>query len=199
MKGAEADYKNLEVTLHKTRLDLQSMVAQTSADYNTAKLEADRDEALTKENLLAATDSKISRVKADQLSAKFKIDQERLESDAAAQTAQLEAQKVKVDNLKSQYDLKKSQVDKLNIRAGVSGMLQSVPPPLIPVEEGQKVAAGTVLTREGATPWSGRILVHAPDGRRGWLPASPTKPRIFRAMTGNTHGMMFRINPPINA
>ena len=145
MKGAEADLKNLEVTLHKTKLDLQSMVAQTSADYNTAKLEADRDEALANENLLARTDSKISRVKADQLAAKFAIDKERLESDAAAQVAQLEAQKVKVDNLKSQFELKKSQVDKLNIRAGVSGMLQSVPPPLVPVEEGQKVAAGTVL------------------------------------------------------
>ncbi len=41
MKGAAADYDNLKVTLHKTRLDLQSMVAQTSADYNTAKLESD--------------------------------------------------------------------------------------------------------------------------------------------------------------
>jgi HlyD family secretion protein len=36
-------------------------------------------------------------------------------------------------------------VDKLNVRAGVAGMLQSVPPPLVPVEEGQKVPAGTVL------------------------------------------------------
>jgi len=74
LSGAEADYKNLEVTLHKTRLDLQSAVAQTSADYNTAKLESDRDTALNKENLLAATDAKISQVKADQLAAKFKID-----------------------------------------------------------------------------------------------------------------------------
>jgi HlyD family secretion protein len=145
LSGAEADYKNLEVTLHKTRLDLQSTVAQTSADYNTAKLESDRDTALANDNLLARTDAKISQVKADQLAAKFKIDQERLESDAAAQTAQLEAQKVKVDNLRAQYELKKSQVDKLNIRAGVNGMLQSVPPPLVPVEEGQKVPAGTVL------------------------------------------------------
>jgi len=145
LSGAEADYKNLEVTLHKTKLDLQSAVAQTSADYNTAKLESDRDTALANDNLLSKTEAKISQVKADELAAKFKIDTERLESDAAAQTAQLEAQKVKVDNLKAQYELKKSQVDKLNIRAGVNGMLQSVPPPLVPVEEGQKVPAGTVL------------------------------------------------------
>jgi len=145
MKGAQADYDNLRVTLHKNLLDLQSAVQQTKADYDTAKLEADRNDALCNDDLLAKTYCKISRVKAEQLAEKYKIDQERLGSDAAAQTAQLEAQKVKVDNLQAQYQLKKSQVDKLNIRAGVNGMLQSVPPPLVAVGEGQRVPAGRVL------------------------------------------------------
>jgi HlyD family secretion protein len=145
-KAAEADYKNLEVTLHKTLLDLQSTAAQTSADYNTAKLEADRDAALAKENLLANTDAKISQVKAEQLNAKFQIDKERLAINNDAEQAQLDSQKVKVEQLKAQYDLKKSQLDQIQkVRAGFDGMLQSVPPPLTPVEEGQKVTAGTTL------------------------------------------------------
>jgi HlyD family secretion protein len=145
MKAAGADYKNLEVTLHKTLLDLQSSAAQTSADYNTAKLEADRDTALAKDNLLAVTDAKISQVKAEQLDAKYKIDKERLAINNDAEQAQLDSQKVKVDQLRAQYELKKSQVDQLKVRAGFDGMLQSVPPPLTPVEEGQKVTAGTAL------------------------------------------------------
>ncbi|HUI58511.1 MAG TPA: efflux RND transporter periplasmic adaptor subunit [Bryobacteraceae bacterium] len=145
LKAAEADYKNLEVTLQKTLFDLQATVAQTSADYNTAKLEADRDAALAKENLLAMTDAKISQVKAEQLGAKYEIDKKRLDINAAAEQAQLEAQKVKVEQLRAQYELKKSQVDELKVRSGVDGMLQSVPPPLTPVEEGQKVTAGTAL------------------------------------------------------
>jgi HlyD family secretion protein len=145
MRAAEADYKNLEVTLHKTLLDLRSTAAQTSADYNTAKLESDRDTALAKENLLANTDAKISQVKAQQLGAKYEIDKERLQINDAAERAQLEAQKVKVDQLKGEYELKKQQVDQLKVRAGFQGMLQSVPPPLTPVEEGQKVQAGTPL------------------------------------------------------
>ena len=79
LKAARADYKNLEVTLHKTLLDLRSTAAQTSADYNTARLESDRDTALAKENLLANTDARISQVKAEQLGAKFEIDKERLQ------------------------------------------------------------------------------------------------------------------------
>jgi HlyD family secretion protein len=145
LKAARADYKNLEVTLHKTLLDLRSTAAQTSADYNTAKLESDRDTALAKENLLANTDARISQVKAEQLGAKYEIDKERLQINDAAEQAQLEAQKVKVDQLQGEYDLKKQQVDQLKVRAGFEGMLQSVPPPLTPVEEGQKVAAGTPL------------------------------------------------------
>ena len=145
LKAARADYKNLEVTLHKTLLDLRSTAAQTSADYNTAKLESDRDTALAKENLLANTDARISQVKAEQLGAKFEIDKERLQINDAAEQAQLEAQKVKIDQLQGEYELKKQQADQLKVRAGFEGMLQSVPPPLTPVEEGQKVAAGTPL------------------------------------------------------
>jgi HlyD family secretion protein len=145
LKAAEADYKNLEVTLQKTLLDLRSTAAQTSADYNTARLEADRDSALAKENLLAGTDARISQVKAEQLNAKYEIEKERLSINPAAEQAQLDAQKVKVEQLRAEYELKKSQVDQLKVRAGFDGMLQSVPPPLTPVEEGQKVTAGTAL------------------------------------------------------
>jgi HlyD family secretion protein len=145
LKAAEADYKNLEVTLHKTLLDLRSVAAQTSADYNTAKLEADRDAALVKENLLAGTDAKISQVKAEQLAAKYEIEKERLSINNAAEQAQLEASKVKVEQLRGQFALKKSQVDQLKVRAGFDGMLQALPPPLTAIEEGQKVVAGAPL------------------------------------------------------
>ncbi|MGA2197950.1 MAG: efflux RND transporter periplasmic adaptor subunit [Bryobacteraceae bacterium] len=145
LKAAQADYKNLEVTLHKTLLDLRSTAAQTSADYNTAKLESDRDTALAKENLLANTDARISQVKAEQLGAKFEIDKERLQINDAAEQAQLEAQKVKIDQLQGEYELKKQQADQLKVRAGFEGMLQSLPPPMVPVEEGAKVLAGTPL------------------------------------------------------
>jgi len=145
LKAAQADYKNLEVTLHKTLLDLRSTAAQTSADYHTAQLESDRDTALAKENLLANTDAKISQVKAEQLGAKFEIDKERLQINDAAEQAQLEAQKVKIDQLQGEYELKKQQADQLKVRAGFEGMLQSLPPPMVPVEEGAKVLAGTPL------------------------------------------------------
>ncbi len=145
LKVAEADFENLKVTLEKTLLDMQATAAQVGADYNTAKLQADRDTALAKENLLPTVDAKISEVKAQQLGERFQIEHKRLAINADAEKAQLDAQKVKVEQLRANYGLVKNQVDELKVRAGFDGVLQALPPPMTPVEEGQKVAAGTPL------------------------------------------------------
>ena len=145
LKAAEADYQNLQVTLQKALLDMKSTVATVQADYNTAKLQADRDRALAKENLLPEVDAKISEVKAQQLADRLKLEQERLQTHAQAEAAQLAAQKVKVEQCRADYNLRKSEEDQLKVRAGFDGTLQALPPPMVPVEEGQKVAAGQPL------------------------------------------------------
>ena len=142
LKAAEADYANLKVTLEKLGLDMQSTVAQVDADYNTAKLQGDRDAALAKEGLFSEVDAKISAVKAEQLGSRLQLEQKRIRINSAADEAHLAAAKVKVDQLRGQYNLKKSQVDQLNVKAGFDGVLQQLP---TPVEVGQKVAAGTPL------------------------------------------------------
>ena len=127
MKAAEADYANLKVTLEKLNLDMQSTVAQVDADYNTAKLQGDRDAALAKEGLFSEVDAKISAVKAVQLGSRLQLEQKRISINSSAEEAQLAAAKVKVDQLRGQFNLKKSQVDQLNVRAGFDGVLQQLP------------------------------------------------------------------------
>ena len=142
LKAAEADYANLKVTLQKLQLDMKSTVAQVGADFNTSKLQADRDAALAKEGLFSEVDAKISAVKSQELGHRLGIEEERINISASAEEAQLASQKVKVDQLRGQYNLKKSQVDQLKVKAGFDGVLQQLP---TPVEVGQKVAAGTPL------------------------------------------------------
>ena len=142
LKAAEADYANLKVTLEKLKLDMQSTVAQVDADANTARLQADRDRALAKEGLFSEVDAKISSVKAEQLTSRVGLEQKRLSINVDAEDAQLAAAKVKIEQLRGQFNLKKSQVDQLKVKAGFDGTLQQLP---TPVEEGQRVAAGTPL------------------------------------------------------
>jgi HlyD family secretion protein len=81
-------------------------------------------------------------VKAQELGGRVELEQRRLAINGDAEEAQLAAQQVKVEQLRGQYNLKKSQVDQLNVRAGFDGMLQQLP---TPVEVGQEVVAGTPL------------------------------------------------------
>jgi len=145
LKAAEADYQNLKVTLQKQLFDMQAVAAQYEADYNTAKLQADRDAALAKEQLLPNVDAQISRVKAQQLFDRVQIEKKRMATYADQERAQLQAQDVKIQQLRADYNLKKGQVEHLKIKAGFDGMLQALPPPMVAVEEGTKVNAGTPL------------------------------------------------------
>ena len=87
-------------------------------------------------------DAKISDVTAEELSTRNDIETKRLSINQESVEAQLAAQKVKVDQLEAEYKLKQQQVEELKVRAGTEGMLQALP---TPVEEGQKVLAGTAL------------------------------------------------------
>jgi len=142
LKAAEADYANLKVTLAKTKIDMQATAAQVGADFNTAKLKADRDAALSKEGLYAEVDAKISAVTAEQLGGRYQLEQKRMSINGDAEEAQLAAQNVKVEQLRAQLSLKKSQLAQLKVTAGFDGMLQQLP---TPVEVGQKLVAGTPL------------------------------------------------------
>jgi HlyD family secretion protein len=194
LKAGEADYANLRVTLQKDLLTMQSTVAQVGADYNTSKLQADRDEALARESLLPSVDAKISEVKAQELESRYKLEQRRLSMNAEAETAQMEAQKVKVEQLRAQYNLKKRQVEQLRVRAGFDGMLQQLPAPLTPVEEGQKVAAGAPL---------GKVAV--PSHLKAELKIAETQvkdisigqPAVVDTRNGLIDGKVSRIDPSI--
>jgi HlyD family secretion protein len=142
LKAAEADFENLKVTLEKAKIDIQSSIGTIRGDLTTAKLQADRDAALAKEGLFSEVDAKISAGKAQELNNRLGLEQQRLNISSQAEEAQLAAQKVKVEQLRATFNLKKSQLDQLKVRAGFDGTLQQLP---TPVEVGQSVAAGTPL------------------------------------------------------
>ena len=147
VKEAEARYKDLTVRLQSEHLDLESQTARTDSDYIQAKLTADRDAALTKLGLKADLEYRLTKAKADELAGRSKIDAKRLDIKQESINAQLAAERVKIENLRASYQLKKQQVEQLKVRAGVEGVLQQ-----LPVEVGQRVTAGLMLAKV-AQPW----------------------------------------------
>ena len=191
LKAAQASYTDLRVTLEKQALDLKANAAQVAADYHSAQLKAERDDALVKEGLVAPIDAKISDVTAQELSTRNGIEEKRLSINQESVEAQLAAQKVKVDQLEAEYKLKQREVDELRVRAGTEGMLEALP---TPVEEGQKVTAGTAL---GKIAQLSKLKAELKIAETQAKDVTIGQPAVIDTRNGLVDGHVMRIDPAI--
>jgi HlyD family secretion protein len=142
LKAAQAQYNSLKAQLDSQLLDQKATAATVSSDYRQAQLTADKDKQLAEAGLGAELNVKLSQAQAEALATRNKIEGERVQVLATSIAAQLAAQQAKVEQLRALYDLKKSQLDALSVRAGADGVLQEVP-----VEVGQQLTAGAIVAK----------------------------------------------------
>jgi len=142
LKGAEADFANLKVQVDSDLMNQKAAEAAVRSDYEQARLQHDVDEKLYKEGIGSDHVRNLSKVREEQLAIRLKLESERTAVAADSAKARLAAQQAKIDEQKALYQLKKSQVDALHVRAGINGVLQ-----LVPVDVGQHVTPGTNLAR----------------------------------------------------
>ena len=142
LRASEADYENLRVKLDSDLLTQQAGAATVQAEFQQAKLQAEADAQLAADGLTSELIMRISVSRADELENRTRLEQKRLSIASASAEAQLAAQRARVEQARSAYELRRNQVDDLRVRAGDSGVLQ-----LVPVEVGQSVTPGTNLAR----------------------------------------------------
>jgi HlyD family secretion protein len=142
LRGAEADLASLRVRLNNELLEQQSQDANIQSLYHRAKIQAEANEQLSKDGLQSAVITRMSQVEADELANRHRIEQERLRIRAGSTDAQIAAEQARVAQRRALYELRRSQADALKVRAGIEGVLQ-----VVPVQVGQRVAAGTNLAR----------------------------------------------------
>ena len=142
LEAAEAGLASLKVQLQNDLLATQATTASVEADYNKAKIQAQMNEALAKDELVADLVLKQSQVDAQQLEVRSKLAKDQLAAKAESIRSQLAVQQSAVDQARAFLELTQTQKDDLKVRAGLDGILQ-----LEPVEVGQQVAPGTNLVR----------------------------------------------------
>jgi HlyD family secretion protein len=140
--AAEAGLANIKVQLQNDLLQQRAASANIEADFNKAKMQAQMNEALAKDQLVSDLVLKQSQVDAASLGVRDQISKDQLASKADSMRAQLAVQQSLVDQARALLKLTQQQQDELKVRAGLDGMLQ-----LVPVEVGQQVAPGTNLAR----------------------------------------------------
>ncbi len=142
LKAAEAQEQDLRVQLAKEHLSQIALVTGLEGDYSVAKYKAERDLPRFKERLIMELEYRITEAEAAKLAARLEVEKKRLTLMAEAEKAQRESQSARLDQLRGLVELRRSQVESLRVQAGTHGVLQEVP-----VQMGQRVAAGTVLAK----------------------------------------------------
>jgi HlyD family secretion protein len=141
-KAAEAEMTTLRATLQRQVLEQESSAARVHSEFQQAKMEAETNENLKKNGLVAELTYKTSKVKAEDLEIRDAIEQKRLTFARDSIEPQLASKQSEVDQVKALAQLKLNQVEALHVRAGFTGVLQQ-----LPLEVGQRVIPGANLAR----------------------------------------------------
>src|SRR5678815_330649 len=142
LHSAEAALENLRTQLDNDLLTQESQTAAIQAEYEQAKMQAEADEALAKEQLISEITRRKSQLTAETLKKRSAFEAQRLQSAKQSLEGRLRVQQATVDQARAQADLQQSRIESLKVRPGFSGVLQ-----IVPVEVGQQVSLGQNLAR----------------------------------------------------
>jgi len=107
--AAEAGLANIRVQLNNDLLAQRAASANIEADFNKAKMQAQMNEALAKDQLVSTLVLEQSRVDATSLGVRNQISKDQLESKAASMKAQMDVQRSLVDQARALLMLTKQQ------------------------------------------------------------------------------------------
>jgi HlyD family secretion protein len=140
--SAVAELRRREIELQSAILSQQALAADVEAQRSDAESQAAVDDELARSGLTSELTRKRSRNRADQLRNRSAIEQQRLAIARKAAEADMLMQRSRVDQLRALHELRQQQKNALQVRAGIDGVLQQ-----LPIEIGQRVAAGANLAR----------------------------------------------------
>jgi HlyD family secretion protein len=140
LKEARADLSNVQVKVQSDLMAQKSAAATVNADYNQAQRQARTDKSLYSLGVISGLAYNGSQGKADELTTRNKLEEQTVQINEKAIESQLAVQQAKVAQAQAIYDLKRQQLDALKVRAGISGVLTS-----LPLAVGQHVTMGTML------------------------------------------------------
>jgi multidrug resistance efflux pump len=142
LKAAEAEYQSQRVKLESDLMSQKAGAATVNADYSQAKRQADTDKALYDLGVISGLAYKASKGKSDELTTRNDLETERLVIGRKAIESQLAEQQAKVEQMRALAGLKRKQLDALQVRAGIDGVLVD-----LPLQVGQHVQPGTMLAK----------------------------------------------------
>jgi len=141
-KAAEAEYQSERMKLESDLMNQKAGAATVKADFTQAELQSQTDKALYDLGVISGLAYKASKGKADELTIRNGLEDQRLVSGQKAMDSQLAEEQAKVEQMKVLAELKQKQLDAFKVRAGIEGVLVE-----LPLHVGEHVLPGTMLAK----------------------------------------------------
>jgi HlyD family secretion protein len=189
LKSARADLSNVQVKVQSDLMAQKSAAATVNADYSQAQRQAKTDKTLYSLGVISGLAYNSSQGKADELSTRNKLEEQTVDINEKAIQSQLAVQQAKVEQAQAIYDLKRQQLDALKVRAGISGVLTSMP-----LAVGQHVTMGTMLA-EVVQPNQLKAQLKIPETQARDVQMG--QPASVDTHNGLADGVVSRIDPAV--
>ena len=142
LAAARADAVAKRMGLENQLLDEKSRVAQIRSAYALARAKVDATEGLANQGIIPALTFREYQLDAEQQQTLLGLAAERVAKSGQTLVAQIAADEARIRQLETAYASRARLAEALHVKAGTTGVLQSVA-----VQEGQEVAAGANLAR----------------------------------------------------
>lgn len=189
LKAAEAQFQSVKAQMGSDILNQKAAAAAVRSEYEQSKIQHAVDEKMLEQKLGAEVTAQLSKVKEDQLAIRAQLEEARSKNAEDTAEAKIAAEKSHVDQQRALYNLRRSQLEALHVRAGINGVLQ-----LVPVEVGQSVAPGTNLARV-ADPKKLKAQIKIAETQANEL--SPGMKSTIDTRNGIVGGRVSRIDPSV--
>ncbi len=189
--AARAEYAAARLELESQRLDRRSSLAEARATAESARLQAVAEERAFKTGAVSELQYSRSKILAGQLGERAQIEEQRLAALDAAVGAQLEARQARLRQQERALEERRLAADSLQVRAGIAGVVQSVP-----VQEGQQLAAGANVARV-AKPGTLYAELRIPELDARDLAAG--LPAVIDMRDSTARGRVVRVDPAVTA
>src|SRR6202163_4277227 len=189
LKAAEAEYQSLRVKLQSDLMNQKAGAATVTADYSQAKLQSETDKALYDLGVISGLAYKASKGKADELTTRNNIEDQRLDINQKAIESQMAEQQAKVDQVRALAELKQKQLDALKVRAGIDGVLVD-----LPLQVGQHVLPGTMLAK-AVQP--NHLIAELKIAETQARDVQIGQPSVVDTHNGTVSGTVMRVDPAV--
>ena len=146
LQNAKLQQQKVSLEQQRELLAQESVLAEAEAEAQIAQLQVEAEQPLAKKGIVSAMDFKRSQLNAKQLQRRFNLESIKFSKLQAIHQGHQEILVEEFKQARNEYTSVEKQVDQLQVKAGMSGVLLR-----LPVTLGQSVLVGAELALVGST------------------------------------------------